>query len=100
MKKNKFDYTEAVIYRTVESDLTDLENITYDMIVFFSPSGVQSLFKNFPDFKQNNTKIAAFGTVTGAAIKKAGLRLDMQAPMPKVPSITMAIDRFLQENNN
>lgn len=99
LKKNKFDFQEGIFYRTVASDLSDLENIFYDMIVFFSPSGVQSLFQNFPDFKQNNTRIAAFGPATSKAIIDAGLRLDVKAPIPQAPSMTAAIERYLKEVN-
>ncbi len=99
LEKNKFDFQEGCFYRTVASDLSDLENIFYDMIVFFSPSGVQSLFQNFPAFKQNNTRIAAFGPATSKAIVDAGLRLDVKAPIPQAPSMTMAIERYLKEVN-
>lgn len=99
LKKNKFNFSEGVFYRTVPSDLSDLEHIYYDMIVFFSPSGVQSLFQNFPDFKQNDTRIAAFGPTTAKAIEEAGLRLDVKAPIPQAPSMTMAIERYLKVVN-
>lgn len=98
LDKNKFEWDEAVIYRTVASDLSDLEKIFYDMIVFFSPSGIHSLFHNFPDFKQKNTRIAAFGKTTKKAVDEASLRLDVEAPvMPHSPSMTMAIERYLKE---
>ena len=99
LKKNKFDFAEAIIYRTVASDLSHLEHIKYDMIVFFSPSGVHSLFHNFPKFKQENTRIAAFGPTTSKAVVDAKLRLDVKAPMPQAPSMTMAIDRYLAKVN-
>jgi len=92
-------FTKAVIYRTVCSDLSDLANVNYDMLVFFSPSGVTSLFKNFPSFKQNNTRIAAFGMTTTQAVMDAGLRLDVKAPVPEAPSMTMAIEKFLRISN-
>jgi uroporphyrinogen-III synthase len=98
LTENGFEWDEAVIYNTVSSDLSDLENIFYDMIVFFSPQGVKSLFENFPDFKQNNTRIAAFGSSTKKAIDEAGLRLDVEAPvLPEIKSMTMAIERYLKE---
>jgi len=98
--ENGFDFAEAVIYKTVCSDLTDLENLSYDVIVFFSPSGVASLFQNFPDFKQRNTRIAAFGPATTQAVKDAGLSLDIEAPVDGMPSMTMALESYLQQVNN
>jgi uroporphyrinogen-III synthase len=100
LKKNKFEFSEGIFYRTVASDLSDLENIFYDMIVFFSPSGVKSLYHNFPDFKQNSTRIAAFGPATSKAVLDAGLRLDVRAPIPQAPSMTMAIEKYLKEVNH
>lgn len=91
-------FTKAVLYRTVCSDLSDLEDVKYDMLVFFSPSGIESLFKNFPTFKQENTKIAAFGPTTANAISKHKLRLDVVAPQPHTPSMTMAIEEFVKES--
>jgi uroporphyrinogen-III synthase len=89
-------YSKAIMYRTVASDLSDLSDIKYDMLVFFSPSGIESLLKNFPDFQQNGTRIAAFGATTAQAVTDAGLRLDVMAPMPKAPSMTMAIEQFIK----
>ncbi len=100
LDKNDFNYSKAVLYRTVCSDLSDLEDITYDMIVFFSPSGVKSLFQNFPEFKQNNTRIAAFGPTTSKAVVDSDLRLDLKAPIPKAPSMTMSIEQYLKKSNN
>jgi uroporphyrinogen-III synthase len=94
-----FDFSKAVIYRTVCSDLSDLADVKYDMLVFFSPSGITSLFKNFPDFTQNTTLIAAFGQATSQAVLDAGLRLDIQAPIPEAPSMTMSIEHFIKKNN-
>jgi uroporphyrinogen-III synthase len=91
-------FSKAILYRTVVSDLSDLENVYYDMLVFFSPSGIESLFKNFPDFKQNETKIAAFGPTTEKAVLDAGLRLDVYAPLPKAPSRSMAIEQYIISN--
>ena len=96
LEQNKFKYSKLVLYRTVASDLSDLENVMYDLLVFFSPSGIESLLKNFPDFKQNKTKIAAFGPTTANAVKKNNLRLDIHAPMPQAPSMTMAIEQFIK----
>lgn len=94
-----FDFSKAVIYRTVCSDLSDLADVKYDMLVFFSPSGIVSLFKNFPDFQQNTTLIAAFGEATSQAVLDAGLRLDIKAPIPEAPSMTMSIEQYIKKNN-
>lgn len=99
LKKHNLDFTKAILYRTVCSDLSDLKDIDYDMLVFYSPSGIKSLFENFPDFQQNTTKIASFGTSTAKAAKKFGLKLDLQAPKPNMPSMTMALDHYIKEFN-
>ncbi|MCC5917654.1 MAG: uroporphyrinogen-III synthase [Cryomorphaceae bacterium] len=95
----KVDYTRAVLYRTVCSDLSDLEEVKYDILVFFSPSGIKSLFENFPDFVQGETRIAGFGATTHKAITEAGLRLDIGAPTPEAPSMTMALENYIKEAN-
>ena len=92
-------WKEATLYKTVVSDLSDLENVTYDILVFFSPSGIDSLLKNFPDFKQNNTRIAVFGNTTVKAATDAGLRIDIKAPSPETPSMTMALKKYINEVN-
>ncbi len=99
LEKSKISFTKAILYRTVCSDLSDLSDVNYDVLVFYSPSGIKSLFQNFPDFEQNNTKIAGFGPHTARAIKKAGLRLDISAPTPEAPSMTMALENFIKDNN-
>ena len=99
LEEHKIDFTKAMLYRTVASDLSDLEDVYYDMLVFFSPGGIESLFKNFPDFKQNNTIIAAFGPTTANAVLKNNLRLDVHAPQPNAPSMTAAIENFVKEAN-
>ena len=96
LAENDINFTKVVLYRTVASDLSDLEDVKYDLLVFFSPSGIESLFKNFPDFKQDTTKIAAFGPTTANAVKKHNLRLDIHAPMPNAPSMTMAIEQYIK----
>lgn len=96
LDKIEVDYTKCILYRTVASDLSDLEDVSYDVLVFFSPSGIESLLKNFPDFKQNKTKIAAFGPTTAKAIVDNNLRLDIHAPQPKVPSMTMALEAYIK----
>ncbi len=99
LDKQKFKYTKAILYRTVSSDLSDLSNLNYDVLVFYSPSGIKSLLKNFPDFEQNDTKIASFGLNTTNAVKEAGLRVDIEAPQPQAPSMTMALDQFIKQHN-
>ncbi|MDX1410206.1 MAG: uroporphyrinogen-III synthase [Saprospiraceae bacterium] len=96
---NEFDYQEAMMYRTVSSDLSDLADITYDILVFFSPLGIQSLYENFPDFKQNNTRIAVYGKSTSRAVEERGLTINILAPAPNVPSMSMALDQYLREAN-
>jgi len=97
LKKYKLKYSKSIFYKTVSSDLSDLADVNYDILVFYSPSGIKSLLSNFPDFEQNNTKIASFGNTTAKAVKDAGLRLDIQAPMPKAPSMTMAIETYIKK---
>lgn len=88
-------WEKAVFYKTVVSDLSDLENVFYDVLVFFSPSGIDSLFKNFPEFKQNKTRIAVFGNSTVKAAEKAGLDCNIKVPTPEVPSMTMALEKYI-----
>ena len=99
MDEQKIKYTKAVMYRTVCSDLKDLANVNYDVLVFFSPSGIKSLLKNFPKFKQNKTRIASFGSTTALAVKDAKLKVDILAPNPKAPSMTMALEQYIIANN-
>lgn len=94
-----YKYTKAILYRTVSSDLSDLKEINYDILVFFSPSGIKSLFQNFPNFVQNDIKIACFGPTTAKAVRDAGLRLDIEAPTAQAPSMTMALEQFIKKNN-
>ena len=98
LEKQKIKFTKAVFYRTVASDLSDVAIDDYDLIVLYSPSEVKSLFQNFPEFVQGEKKIAAFGTATMKALKDNQLRVDVCAPQPKAPSMTMALDQFLKEN--
>jgi len=99
LANNNIRHTIVILYKTVSSDLSDLSAINYDVLVFFSPSGINSLLKNFPEFKQNEIKIASFGAHTAQAVKEAGLRLDLQAPMPEAPSMAMALEQFILEHN-
>ncbi len=100
LKTNGYKFNEAVIYKTVAADLSDLADIKYDIIAFFSPSGIQSLLDNFPDFKQEKTRIAAFGPTTAKAVKDANMILDIQAPLPNAPSMTGAIELYIKKANN
>ena len=99
LDSHNIDYNKATMYKTVASDLSDLAEVNYDVLVFFSPSGITSLFKNFPKFKQNNTRIAAFGPTTAQAVLDAGLHLDIQAPVPAAPSMTMALEQYIRKVN-
>lgn len=99
LEENDINFTRATLYRTVASDLSDLENVYYDMLVFYSPGGIESLLKNFPNFKQNDTVIAAFGPTTANAIVSNKLRLDLHAPQPNAPSMTGAIENYVKEHN-
>lgn len=99
LRQEKIKYKRAVMYRTVSSDLSDLHDVNYDILVFFSPSGISSLVKNFTNFKQGDTKIAAFGQATAKAIEKAKLRLDIGAPSEKAPSMVMALENFIKQCN-
>lgn len=93
----KLHHTECVMYRTVSNDFTkeEIDNFDYDMLIFFSPAGVNSLTKNFPDFNQDKVAIATFGPATAKAVKDAGLRLDLEAPTDKYPSMTGALQHYL-----
>ena len=99
LDKNKIQNAEAGMYRTVSNDFTSEEEFDYDMLVFFSPAGVTSLKKNFPDFQQKEIKIGTFGSTTAQAVRDAGLRLDLEAPSVQAPSMTAALDMFIKENN-
>lgn len=96
---NHLNYTRAAMYRTVSNDFSKDEDFDYDMLVFFSPQGIESLLKNFPDFKQGDIKIATFGLTTAQAVKDAGLRLDIGAPSPEATSMTGALDLYLSKTN-
>lgn len=97
MHENGYSIKEAIVYKTVYSDLSDLKDKNFDLIAFFSPSAIESLFKNFPDFQQNNTRIAVFGPTTAQAAREKGLRVDIEAPQPNLPSMAMAIESYLQQ---
>ncbi|GAK76720.1 uroporphyrinogen-III synthase HemD [Nonlabens ulvanivorans] len=91
-------WTSGTFFRTVISDLSDLADVKYDILVFFSPSGIESLFKNFPEFTQDKTRIAVFGNTTMKTAEDMGLRIDIQAPTPESPSMTMAIENYIKED--
>lgn len=97
LEEQGIPFSKVILYRTVASDLSDLEDVYYDILVFFSPGGIKSLFVNFPDFKQNNTAIAAFGPTTASAVINHDLRLDVHAPHPKAPSMVAALELFIKE---
>jgi uroporphyrinogen-III synthase len=94
-----YDFKQAILFHTVCSDLSDLAEVFYDVIAFFSPSSIHSLFINFPDFKQNDTRIAAFGVSTHKAAMEHNLILDIPAPTPQAPSMTMAIEQYIKQAN-
>lgn len=98
-KEAKIDWTRAIMYRTVSSDITDIKVNDYDMLVFFSPNGITSLQENFENFEQGETKIAIFGTTTEKAAKEAGLKIDIKVPSKENPSMTMAIQNYIKKMN-
>lgn len=95
----KLDWQKATLFRTVSSDLSDLSEVKYDILVFFTPSGIKSLFENFPDFVQGETRIAVFGKSTAAQATELGLRVDIEVPSPQTPSMTMALEKYIKEAN-
>lgn len=99
LEKNNINFAKAVLYRTVCSDLSDLADVNYDVLVFFSPAGIASLYENFPGFKQNDTKIAVFGATTAKAAENAGLEINIAAPKPEAPSMTMALEQYIKKQN-
>jgi uroporphyrinogen-III synthase len=98
LDKHAIEYAKAIIYRTVESDLTAIDIFKYDLLIFFSPAGVKSLFKNFPDFEQGEILIGAVGPSTAKAVKDAGLNCNLQAPTKTAPSMTMALEQYIEKN--
>ncbi len=99
LEKNSIQYTKGVFYRTVSNYFSPDENFDYDMLLFFSPAGVDSLFKNFPNYNQGDVYIGSFGPTTGLAVKNAGLRLDLEAPTKEYPSMASALEAFLKEKS-
>ncbi|TXB60061.1 uroporphyrinogen-III synthase [Phaeodactylibacter luteus] len=99
LEEQKFDWQDAMMYQTVSSDLSDLSDVTYDVLVFFSPLGIKSLYENFPDFKQNDTRLAIFGNSTGKEVEKQGLTINIKVPAPGVTSMATALELYLQKSN-
>jgi uroporphyrinogen-III synthase len=99
LDKNNIKYSIGTLYKTISTDFSSVKDFDYDILVFYSPSGIKSLKENFPGFVQGEVKIAAFGPTTACAVAQEGLRLDIDAPNPKAPSMTMALDEFLKEHN-
>jgi uroporphyrinogen-III synthase len=99
LNTKKIQYKTSVMYRTVSTEFSKDEKFDYDMLLFFSPAGISSLLKNFPDFRQENIKIGCFGPSTAKAALDAGLRLDVEAPTPEAPSMTAALELFLKKES-
>ena len=97
LEGNDIKHTIGTMYKTISCDFSNVKDFDYDILVFYSPSGIKSLRENFPDFIQGEIKIAAFGPTTANAVEQEGLRLDINAPNPKAPSMTMALDDYLKE---
>jgi uroporphyrinogen-III synthase len=97
LEDNSFDFSESMMYLAASSNISDLENVFYDILVFFSPLSIKSLYDNFPDFKQNNTRIAAYGNTTAQAVLDKGLILDIKVPTPETSSMTMAIEDYIKK---
>jgi uroporphyrinogen-III synthase len=98
LRKNNVRFNVGTMYRTISKGL-DAQDLDYDILVFYSPSGIKSLKENFPSFIQGEKKIAAFGPTTAEAVTNEGFRLDIQAPNPKAPSMTMALECFIRDFN-
>ncbi|MDR2119426.1 MAG: uroporphyrinogen-III synthase [Tannerella sp.] len=99
LNTKKIQYKTTVMYRTVSTEFSKDEKFDYDMLLFFSPAGISSLLKNFPDFRQENIKIGCFGPSTAKAALDAGLRLDVEAPTPEAPSMTAALELYLKQES-
>ncbi|MDR2843209.1 MAG: uroporphyrinogen-III synthase [Candidatus Symbiothrix sp.] len=92
----KVNYQVCIMYRTVSNDFGEEEAFDYDVLLFFSPAGISSLLKNFPNFEQKEIAIGTFGPTTAQAVRNAGLRLDIEAPNPEAPSMTTALENYLK----
>ena len=100
LEKSNIEWTRAKMYQTVICDLSHLSDVKYDILVFFSPEGIRSLLRNFPEFEQGETLIAGFGNTTKAAIEDNNLRLDIAVPTAKLTSMTQALDSFIEKSKN
>ncbi len=98
LQTHEFNFKDVMMYKTVSSDLSDLSDVKYDVLVFFSPLGIKSLYENFPDFQQDETRLAVFGESTKKAVLDRGLKIDI-TPSNETPSMTMAIERYLTVSN-
>lgn len=99
LEAKKLEHTECVMFRTVSNEYPADKPFDFDMVILFTPAGVESLLKNFPDFKERNVKVACFGKTTAKAIEEAGLPLDLEAPSVKAPSMTGSLELYLEEQN-
>ena len=99
LDENNFDWTPALMYLTVPADLSDLEEVFYDVIIFYSPLGIDSLYENFPEFKQKDTRLAVAGRKTTAAVERHGLTVNISPNPPEVPSMGMALENYLKKSN-
>jgi len=99
LEENEYNFKDVIMYKTVASDLSDLSNVTYDVLVFFSPLGIESLYENFPNFKQNATRLAIYGKSTTKAVLDRGLRVNIAAPAPETPSMSGALKAYLKKSN-
>ena len=99
LQESGLTYKKAQMYKVVCADLSDLSDVKYDVLVFFSPTGVKSLLENFPKFKQEDTRLAIFGPNTKITAEKYGLHADITAPSKQSPSMLMALDQYIKEAN-
>ncbi|WP_185855311.1 uroporphyrinogen-III synthase [Blattabacterium cuenoti] len=100
LNKSNVFWKRAILYKTTSSDLSDLKHVNYDILVFFNPAEIKSLFENFPNFNQNNIKIATFGKNTLDAAAQAGLKIDIKVPTPEFPSMSMALEEYIKKYNS
>jgi uroporphyrinogen-III synthase len=99
LEESNLDYTKAQMYKVACSDLSDLKDVKYDILVFFSPTGIKSLFENFPEFVQGETRLAVFGPTTVKSVKDHNLRVDIEVPNKNAPSMSMALEQYIKEAN-
>lgn len=99
LEENEYNFKDVIMYKTVASDLSDLTDVTYDVLVFFSPLGIHSLYENFPEFKQNKTRMAVYGKRTTKAVEEKGLIANIVAPAPETPSMSKALENYLKKSN-